>query len=110
MKYLFALLSFGFFLNCTSKNNMGLNTELQSVPVDFEVVHQSKFEVLGDHSYEILKSQLEIDNLYKYLSASPKGLRSIPIPSYEENETMIAVSATPKTKNDIDIKSFPSEN
>lgn len=104
MRCLLVFLSFGLLLSCTTKNNTEQTTKISTVIVDFEIIHQSKFEVLGDYSFEILKNQQEVDNLYKYLSASPKGLRAIPIPSYEENETLIAVSATPKTKNDIDIK------
>ncbi|WP_300671913.1 hypothetical protein [Soonwooa sp.] len=104
MKYLFAFLGFVFFLNCAPKKNLELEAKQQAVPVDFEIVHQSKFEVLGDHSFEVLKSQDEVDNLYKYLFASAKGFRQIPIPGYEENETLVAVSSTPKTKNDIEIK------
>lgn len=100
MKCIFAFLSFVVMLNCSSQHQ-----QENQMPLEFEIVHQSKFDVLEDYAFVLLKNQEEIDNIYKYLSASPKGLRQIPIPSYDENETLIAVSATPKSKNDIDIKS-----
>lgn len=105
MRYFFMFFSFMIVIQCTSKNKIRLEKSSEEKSVNYEIVHQSKFEALGDYSYEILKNQQEVDNLYRYLAASPKGLKQIPIPEYHDNETFIAIIATPKSKNDIEISS-----
>ena len=103
MKYLYILLLTVLALQCTPQNKVVTSG---SDAIAFEVIHQSKLEMLGDNTSRILNSQQEIDYLYQFLNASPKGYGQIPIPAYDADETLITINATPKTKNDIKVISI----
>ncbi|WP_312766356.1 hypothetical protein [Epilithonimonas sp.] len=58
--------------------------------VEFEDVNHVNIKLI-DSEFKILKSQTEINSIYKVINANNPSPRKNPIPTFEENETYIVL-------------------
>ncbi len=85
------LLYFSLLIHLFSCQNAKMNSgNLKVKEVEFEDVNHVNIKLI-DSEFKILKSQTEINSIYKVINANNPSPRKNPIPTFEENETYIVL-------------------
>lgn len=92
--------------SCQNAKIKGVEMELKTV--EFEEINHVNLKLI-DSDYQILKSQEEINVVYKKINDNNPSPRKNPIPSYNENETYIVLQ--PKIKqSDFTVEEILENN
>lgn len=92
--------------SCQNAKIKGVEMELKTV--EFEEINHVKLKLI-DSEYQILKSQDEINVIYKKINDNNPSPRKNPIPSYNENETYIVLQ--PKIEqSDFSVEGISESN
>ena len=85
------LLYFSLLIHLFSCQNAKMNSgNMEVKEVEFEEANQVNIKLIGSE-FKILKSQNEINNIYKIINDNNPSPRKTPIPIFEENETYIVL-------------------
>ena len=92
--------------SCQNAKIKGVEMELKEV--EFEEINHVNLKLI-DSEYQILKSQDEINVIYKKINDNNASPRKNPIPSYNEDETYIVLQ--PKIeKSDFTVEGISENN
>jgi hypothetical protein len=103
------LLYFSLLIHLFSCQNSKIKgVEMGLKTVEFEEINHINFKLI-DSEYQILKSQDEINVIYKKINDNNPSPRKNPIPSYNEDETYIVLQ--PKIdQSDFTVEGISESN
>ncbi len=92
--------------SCQNAKIKGVEMELKAV--EFEEINHVNLKLI-DSDYQIIKSQEEINVVYKKINDNNPSPRKNPIPSYNENETYVVLQ--PKIEqSDFTVEEISENN